>query len=190
MNGASHEQRLRAIFEFLYVEPVGLLHRYAVPQHMSNEVIIEEVNDLVAEINAAIPSGTTSSDLADLLGDLRAAVRRSYGARGWPPAKVFIEATEVAVAALRRRAAARVLSESGPWVQTETGKWVLDPYVVSARRMARREAVGEHMIFGRQAQTLLDRGLVDEATLALYRKGAAMARLEVYGPEDAGTPPG
>lgn len=174
MNGATYEQRKRAIFGFLYADPGGLLHRYAVPAHMSDDAIRDEVNDLVDEINGAIPSGTTSEELEALLTDLRAAVRRLYGARGWPPAKVFLAAGEAAVAAMRRRAAAKELAASGALDR--------DHYMIVARRMAKGHAVGDRLLWGREAEELVRRGLVNEATLAAYRRGAEMARQAVYGP--------
>lgn len=179
MNGATYEQRKRAIFEFLYREPHGLLHRYAVPLHLSDDAIRDEVNDLVDEINETIPSRTTSEDLDALLTDLRANVRRLHGARGWPPPKVFLAAGEAAVAAMRRRAAAKALAEIGAQER--------DHYVITARRMAKGDAVGDRLLWGREATELVRRGLVSEATLEAYRRGAEMARQAVYGPAILGS---
>lgn len=56
---------------------------------------------------------------------------------------------------------------------------------IIGRRMAAGEAVGESYLYGSNACALIAGGHVDEETMRRYRKGAFMARSEVYGHEKA-----
>jgi len=175
MSGMTYEQRKRAIFEFLYRDPGGLLHRYRLPDHLSDDAIRDEVNLLVEDINQLVPNETTDADLRLLFPEINSAIRRRHGAQGWPPAKVFIAATEDAVAAAAKKKAA-----SNP-----TRAASLDPFDITAAKMRAKEPVGEHFLWGRQAVELIARGLVDQPTMEGYRAGAFEARKEHYGEEEA-----
>jgi len=174
MNGLTYEQRKRAIFEFLYLEPGGLLHRYRLPEHLSDDALRDEVNLLVEDINGLIPSGYTEADMRLLTPEINAAIRRRHGAQGWPPAKVFIAATEDAVAA-----AAKKKADAEP-----KREFTLDPLEIASRKMHDGEPVGESYLWGVSAIELISRGLIDEETMTSYRSGAFLARREQSG-EDA-----
>ena len=175
MNGLTYEQRKRAIFEFLYRDPGGLLHRYRLPDHLSDDAIRDEVNLLVEDINHLIPNETTDADLRLLFPEINAAIRRRHGAQGWPPAKIFIAATEDAVEAAAKKKAANQPARAAS----------LDPFEITAAKMRANEPVGETHLWGRQAVELIARGLVGQATIEGYRLGAFMARKEHYGEEEA-----
>jgi hypothetical protein len=175
MSGMTYEQRKRAIFEFLYRDPGGLLHRYRLPEHLSDDAIRDEVNLLVEDINHLIPNETIEPDLRLLFPEINTALRRRHGAQGWPPAKVFIAATEDALEAAAKRAAASKPARSVS----------LDPFEIIAGKMRAKEPVGDTYFWGRQAVELIARGLVDQATMEGYRLGAFMARKEQYGEEEA-----
>ena len=175
MNGLTSEQRKRAIFAFLYRDPGGLLHRYRLADHLSDDAIRDEVNLLVEDINQLIPNETTDADLRLLFPKVNAAIRRRHGAQGWPPAKVFIAATEDAVeAAAKTKTASQPARAAG-----------LDPFEITAAIMHAKEPVGETYLWGRQAVEMIVRGLVDQATMESYRLGAFMARKEHYGQDEA-----
>jgi hypothetical protein len=61
----------------------------------------------------------------------------------------------------------------------------MSPEAIVGRRMERGEAVGEGWLYGRDAVSLIVRGLVDEKTMTAYRSGAFLARREIYGEEAA-----
>lgn len=174
MNGLTYEQRKRAIFEFLYREPGGLLHRYRLPEHLSDDALRDEVNLLVEDINGLIPSGYTEADMRLLTPEINAEIRRRHGAHGWPPAKVFIAATEDAIAA-----AAQKKADAEP-----KREFTLDPVEIASRNMHDGEPVSESYLWGPCAIELIARGLIDEETMTSYRSGAFSARREQSG-EDA-----
>lgn len=105
MSHLNYEQRTRFIFDFLYSdkEPLGLLRRYKLPDHLSDDALRAEINDLVEEINSAIPDKVTEGMMAALLRELKAAIRRRHGAQGWPPAKVFIAGVADAIEGVERK---------------------------------------------------------------------------------------
>lgn len=175
MNGLTYEQRKRAIFEFLYRDPGGLLHRYRLPDHLSDDAIRDEVNLLVEDINGLIPTGYTDGDFKLLMPEINNAIRRRHGATGWPPAKVFIAATDDAVEVINKR---RATAEP-------TEEFSLDPYKIAARRMRTGEPVGESYLWGREAVALIAAGLIDEQTMNDYRRGCYEAKREAYGFEYA-----
>lgn len=175
MNGLAYEERKRAIFEFLYRDPGGLLHRYRLPDHLSDDAIRDEVNLLVEDINQLVPNETTNADMRLLFPEVNAAIRRRHGAQGWPPAKVFIAATEDAVEAAAKKRAANQPARSAS----------TDQFEITAAKMRANEPVGEPYLWGRQAVELIARGLVDQPTLEGYRQGAFMARKEHHGEEEA-----
>lgn len=175
MNGLAYEQRKRAIFEFLYRDPGGLLHRYRLPDHLSDDAMRDEVNLLVEDINLQIPEGATEADINLLLPEINAAIRRRHGAQGWPPAKVFIAATEDArIAAANKKAASQPVCEAN-----------LDPYQITSKKMRAGEPVSEGYLWGREAVQLIARGLIDQITMENYRTGAFSARKQQYGAEHA-----
>lgn len=171
MSGLTYEQRKRAIFDFLYRDPGGVLHRYRLPEHLSDDAIRDEVNLLVEDINQLIPNGRTEDDFRLLLPEINTAIRRRHGAQGWPPAKIFIVATEDAIAATEKKKAA-----TAPVVAKE-----IDPLQNVAAKMHAKEPVGEHYLWGRLAVDLLARGLVDHETMGAYRSGVFFARKKQYG---------
>lgn len=175
MYGLTYEQRKRAVFDFLYRKDGGLLRRYRAPEHLSDDAMRDEVNLLVEDINQLIPNEQTESDLWLLFQQINAAIRRRHGAQGWPPAKVFIAATEDAVeAAAKTKTAGQPARAAG-----------LDPFEITAAKMRAKEPVGETYLWGRQAVELIARGLVDQATMESYRTGAFMARKDQYGAQAA-----
>lgn len=175
MYGLTYEQRKRAVFDFLYRKDGGLLRRYRAPEHLSDDAMRDEVNLLVEDINQLIPNEQTESDLWLLFQQINTAIRRRHGAQGWPPAKVFIAATEDAV-----EAAAKTKTAGQPARAAS-----LDPFEITAAKMRAKEPVGETYLWGRQAVELIARGLVDQATMESYRTGAFMARKDQYGAQAA-----
>lgn len=171
MSGMTYEQRKRAIFEFLYRDPGGLLHRYRLPDHLSDDAIRDEVNLLVEDINGLIPTGYTDADFKLLMPEINGAIRRRHGAQGWPPAKVFIAATEDAVEATSKKKAAA----------EPTREFSLDPFEIASRRMQAGEPVGEAYLWGRQSVELIAKGLVDQTTMEGYRNDAYEAHRAQYG---------
>lgn len=105
MNSLSYEQRTRAIFDFLYrkSEPLGILRRYRLPEHLSDDAIRAEVNDLVEELNGSMPEALTEGRLGAILKATKDALRRRHGAAGWPPAKVFLASVADAMEAIDRK---------------------------------------------------------------------------------------
>lgn len=175
MNAATCEQRKRAVFEFLYGKDGGLLRRYRAPEHLSDDAMRDEVNLLVEDINRQIPDSATEADIKLLLPEINAAIRRRHGAQGWPPAKVFIAATEDArIAAANKKAASQPICETN-----------LDPYQITSRKMRAGEPVSEGYLWGREAVQLIARGLIDQITMENYRTGAFTARKQQYGEEHA-----
>jgi len=175
MNVATFEQRKRAVFEFLYRKDGGLLRRYRAPEHLSDDAMRDEVNLLVEDINRLIPNAQTESDLQLLFAQINSAIRRRHGAQGWPPAKIFIAATEdaVAEAAIKKAASAPVGASS------------LDPYQITSAKMRAGEPVSEGYLWGREAVQLIARGLIDQTTMESYRTGAFMACKDQYGEQAA-----
>ena len=106
MNALSYEERTTRIFNFLYRGEGALLRRYRVPDHMSDDAIRDEINDLVKDINSCIPEGQSSADFDKLIPELRQAVRRRHGAQSWPSAKVMMAAAEDAVEECKRKGGA------------------------------------------------------------------------------------
>lgn len=171
----TYEQRKRAIFDFLYREPGGLLHRYRLPEHLSDDAIRDEVNMLVDDVNGLIPSETTETELRLLLPDINTAIRRRHGAQGWPPAKIFIAATEDALSAAAKRR-----------VETEPALTALrDTYQLTAAAMKAGQPVAEHFLWGRQAVEMIARGLVDQETMVRYRSAIYAALRDQYGEQRA-----
>jgi hypothetical protein len=171
MNGLTYEQRKRAIFEFLYRAPGGLLHRYRLPEHLSDDAIRDEVNLLVEDVNRQIPEGFTDADMKLLLPEINGAIRRRHGAQGWPPAKIFIVATDDAVEAAAKKKAA------GEPAKAKS----LDQYEIIAGKMRAGDPVSESYLWGREAVELIARGLVDQGTMSTYRSGAFLARKDGAG---------
>lgn len=169
MHGLNYEARTRAIFDFLYRDPDGILRRYRVPEHMGDDQLRAEVNDLVEDINRAIPSGYGEGEFRALMPKIHAEIRRRHGAQGWPSSRVFIAATEAAVEGVAAAGAVKAEAKE------------IDPYEITARRMQAGEAVGEGYLYGREAVELIRRGLVDEATMRRYRSAAFLARKQAYG---------
>jgi len=175
MSGMTYEQRKRAIFDFLYCEPGGLLHRYRMPEHLSDDAIRDEVNLLVDDCNSLIPSETTEAELRALLPEVNTAIRRRHGAQGWPPAKVFMAATEDALAAAAKRKAA-----AEPALAQRR-----DAFELTAAAMKAGQPVAEHFLWGRQAVEMIARGLVDQDTMARYRSGIFASLRDQYGEQRA-----
>lgn len=175
MYGLAYEQRKRVIFDFLYASQGGLLRRYRLPEHLSDDAIREEVNLLVEDINQLVPNGQTEADFRLLMPEINTAIRRRHGAQGWPPAKVFIAATEDAIKAVEKAKAAKAP------VQVKK----VDPLENAASKMRAKEPVAEHYFWGRLAVDLQARGLVDEETMNAYRSGAFFARKQQYGEAEA-----
>jgi len=171
MNGLTYDQRKRAVFEFLYSKDGGLLRRYRAPEHLSDDAMRDEVNLLVEDINGLIPNEQTESDLRLLFPKINSAIRRRHGAQGWPPAKIFIAATEDAVAEAAKKKAA-----SAP-----AGSSSLDPYEITSAKMRAGEPVSEGYLWGREAVQLIAGGLIDQTTMESYRTGAFMACKDQYG---------
>ena len=167
-----HEKRMHVIFNFLYKKEGGLLRRYKAPEHLCDDALRDELNELVEDINQLIPSDYTQGDWDLLLPKINAAIRRRHGAQGWPSAKVFIAAAEDAVVtAAKRKAATAPIST----------KWNLDPLEINVRRMLAGEEVGEEYIWGRQSVELLSLGRINQATIDAYRSGAFLKQLEQNG---------
>ena len=175
MAAMTYEQRKRAIFEFLYRDPGGLLHRYRLPEHLSDNAIRDEVNLLVEDINGIIPSDYTDADMRLLTPEINGAIRRRHGAQGWPPAKVMIAATEDAVSASAKAKAAYRTARSGP----------LDPFETAAATMKAKQPVGEQFLWGAHAVKLIARGLIDRETMDGYRSAAFLVRKAHYGEQKA-----
>jgi hypothetical protein len=171
----SYEQRKRAVFEFLYRKDGGLLRRYRAPEHLSDDAMRDEVNLLVEDINRLIPNEQTESDLRLLFQEINTGIRRRHGAQGWPPAKIFIAATEDAVAE-----AAKKKTANAP-----AGASSLDPYEITSAKMRAGEPVSEGHLWSREAVQLIVRGLIDQTTMESYRTGAFMARKGQYGEQAA-----
>ena len=155
MYGLTYEQRKRAVFEFLYCKDGGLLRRYRAPEHLSDDAMRDEVNLLVEDINQLIPNEQTESNLRLLFAEINGAIRRRHGAQGWPPAKIFIAATEDAVAEAAKKKAA-----SAP-----AGASSFDPYEITSAKMRAGEPVSEGYLWGREAVQLIARGLIDQTTM-------------------------
>ena len=171
----TYEQRKRAVFDFLYRKDGGLLRRYRAPEHLSDDAMRDEVNLLVEDINQLIPNEQTESDLRLLFQQINTAIRRRHGAQGWPPAKIFIAATEDAVAEAVKKKAASV----------PAGTSSLDPYEVTSAKMRAGEPVSEGYLWGREAVQMIARGLIEQITMESYRTGAFMARKDQYGAQAA-----
>ncbi len=97
----SSTARQQAIFRWLW-QPEGVLHRYRVPDHLSDDAIRAEVGDLVHDLDAALPACLDADAVADLLSAVHRALRRRHGGLGWPSARTFIEAANEATEAARR----------------------------------------------------------------------------------------
>lgn len=67
----------------------------------------------------------------------------------------------------------------------ETADFKLDPYEIAARRIHAGQHVGDGWLYGTDAHTLINRGLVLEADLRRYRSAAFFALKSVYGEETA-----
>lgn len=175
MSGLTYEQRKRVIFEFLYRKEGGLLRRYKTPEHMNDDALRDEVNYLVEDINRQIPEDYAEVAMNSLMPEINNAIRRRHGATGWPPAKVFIAATDDAVEVVNKR---RATAEP-------TEEFSLDPHKIAAKRMRTGEPVGESYLWGREAVALIATGLIDEQTMTDYRRGCFEAKREAYGIEYA-----
>ena len=175
MFGLANDHRKQIVFDFLYAKRGGLLRRYRLPEHLSDDALREEVNLLVEDINGLIPDETKDAELRLLLPELNAAIRRRHGAQGWPPAKVFIAATEDAIAAASKKKAASQPERS----------FTLDGFEVAAGRMRAGEPVGEGYLWGRLSVELIAKGLIDRETMENYRSGAFFVRQAQFGAESA-----
>lgn len=97
----SSTARQHAIFRWLW-NPEGVLHRYRVPDHLSDDAIRAEVGDLVHDLDATLPACLDADAVADLLPAVHRALRRRHGGLSWPSARTFIEAANEATEAARR----------------------------------------------------------------------------------------
>jgi hypothetical protein len=97
----SNAERQQVIFRWLW-HPEGVLHRYRVPDHLSDDAIRAEVNDLVSDLADVLPGCLDADAVADLLPAVHRALRRRYGGLVWPPARSFIEAAQEATQAAKR----------------------------------------------------------------------------------------
>lgn len=95
----SSTARQQAIFRWLW-NPEGVLHRYRVPDHLSDDAIRAEANDLVHDLDDALPGSLDADAVADLLPAVHGALRRRHGGHGWPSARTFIEAATEATRAV------------------------------------------------------------------------------------------
>ena len=73
MSEMRQEHRKRMVFDFLYKMPGGVLHRYKCPEHLSDDALGDEVNQLVDDINLLIPTSYTKEDLGSGPIDFRPA---------------------------------------------------------------------------------------------------------------------
>lgn len=178
MNTLSHKARKQRVFRFLHQEPDSILRRYRVPEHLGDDQLRAEVNDLVNDINSEIPECYTDADFQELMHKIHSAIRRRHGTQNWPSAKTFIAATNDAVTEVNRRKAKRH-AESG------SQEPALDIYAMRANQMKKGEQVPESLLWGRQAVELTKRTYIEEATIEAYRKSAYEAQLGVYKREEA-----
>ena len=169
MFGMNYDARTRAIFDFLYRDPDGVLRRYRVPEHMGDDQLRAEVNDLVEDINRSIPSGYRDGDFRALMPKIHAELRRRHGAQIWPSSRLFIAATDSAVEGMAATTEAKAEPKE------------INPYEVSARKMLAGEPVAETMLYGREAVELIRLGIVDENLMQTYRSAAFLSRKNVYG---------
>lgn len=174
MQTMTFEDRSRVIFGFLYREPDGVLRRYRVPDHLGDDQLRAEINDLVNDISNLIPCGYIETDLKNLLPEIRKQIRHRQTSQIWPLARVFIAATEGAVAKINSLKA-----------KEQKSPVALDAYQLTAKRMNTGEPVGESYLWGREAVALERTGLVDPATMASYRKSAIHERRTARGAEAA-----
>lgn len=109
-----------------------------------------------------------------MLDAINRKVRREHGALGWPPAKVFITATEASVTEVQK----------ATFAQRTYLKRSSDPLQITAQKIYANEPCGENDLWGVHAVELLSQGLIDQPTLGARRQIALRNRKEMYG-EDA-----
>jgi len=178
MSILNYDTRTRMVFDFLYRDPDGVLRRYRAPEYLGDDQLRAEVKDLVEDINREIPNGFTNADFRLLMPEIHRSIRRRHAAQGWPPAKTFIMATQEAAEKVNTTKA-RAIAEANPKERS------LDTQKIWAKRMQAGEAVAETFLWGREAVEMIDRGLIDQATLDAYRKSAYAMRAEPSGSEEA-----
>lgn len=178
MNTLSHKARKQLVFRFLYQESDSILRRYRVPEHLGDDQLRAEVNDLVHDINSQIPERYSEADFKELMPKLHGAIRRRHGTQNWPSAKTFIAATNDAITEVNK-GKAKALAESGPQ------KPAMDSYAMRANQMKKGEPVPETLLWGRQAVELIKCTGIDEAIIEDYRKLAYEDRVRVYKRKEA-----
>lgn len=94
----TYEERTRIVFDFLYNMADGLLRGYEQPTHFSADRARDEINSLVDDINGLISSEVDEVLFKAIICEVRPAVRKRHGARGWPTSKIMQAATEDAIA--------------------------------------------------------------------------------------------
>lgn len=111
----SSTARQQAIFKWLW-NPEGVLHRYRVPDHLSDDAIRAEVGDLVHDLDATLPGCLDADAVADLLPAVHRALRRRHGGLGWPSARTFIDAATEATRAAASAADGDVEERALGWL--------------------------------------------------------------------------
>lgn len=178
MNTLSHKARKQLVFRFLYQDPDSILRRYRVPEHLGDDQLRAEVNDLVHDINSQIPQCYTDADCQELMPKLHSAIRRGHGTQNWPSAKTVIAATKDAITEVNR-------GKAKTHAESRSQKPALKIYARWANQMKKGEPVPDTFLWGRQAVELIKRTDIDEATVEAYREAAYKFRVGVYKREEA-----
>jgi hypothetical protein len=172
----TYEQRIKAIFDWLYRSDTAVLAGYEEPNHLSDAALIAEVNMLVEEINALIPKQVTVETMPTVLVEARTCLRRRHGARTWPTSKVLQAAMTDAVQNKAKLIAGEIKAEIN-----------LSQENLAAKRIRERQPVGENWLYGPKANRLLEKGLITLDDLELYRQGHRQNLIDLHGESGATT---
>lgn len=158
-----YETRMRLAAE----QVNNFLSAFQRPTHLPEDMAIAEVRTIAEEINARISTSFDQSAFHDRIAKALRHLRSTYTQRMWPTVAHFVKAMD------QTQDRSRSAASEQP---TE-----IDALKMAAQRMNAGEKVGDSYIYGRQADELLEKGMVSAETMQGYRSGLFFAAKNAVG---------
>ena len=150
---------------FLRDKLSNFLQRLNPPKAMQSnaEAQKEEITDLYNRIVKLAPT----RDYTEWWGNFTEHLLSNAIARTWPTIRELNEAAK-AIAPKRKK-----------FIDDVSDQWVLDEYIINAKRINQMEPVGEYWVNGKGAQELIRRGLIQAHQLDPYKYYLSHAKGQV-----------
>lgn len=149
-----YDMRVRTIGTWLQ----RLLKRYSPPNQMDDQSLRDEMNFMVTDINAHLPSKINQEQLAGILERIDGQVRANQGARTWPTIKLLVNATKDSCQAYFRNT-----------MEDTSDDWSLDSLRIAEKRIKNNEPVSEsYLRAGPSQDRLLEQTSVTIRDLEKY----------------------